>query len=398
VKILFLSRWFPTPADNGSKIRILNLLQGLALEHELTLLSFAEPKDEENVPALKDICRKVVLAPWREFNPKTFRAVLGFGDPRPRSIVDTYSKQMEQRIITELAARPAYDLVIASQLTMASYQAHFGGLPALFEELELAAHFNRYTTARPGLSKLRHWTSWFKLQSYLSRLLSGYKAVTVVSEKEKQIVSRVAPARTPVHVIPNCLDVSNYPATFAKSETPALIFTGSFAYAPNYEAVCFFLEKIFPLVLEKMPQVRLKITGSPAGRVLPAGLLSRQVEHAGYVPDIKPVIGASWVSVVPLLEGGGTRLKILEAMALGTPVVSTRKGAEGLDAQTGQDLFIADSPQEFANSILSLLAEPALRDRFSRNGRRLVEQAYNWKAVMPGFLEIVEQISRSSPG
>jgi polysaccharide biosynthesis protein PslH len=148
-----------------------------------------------------------------------------------------------------------------------------------------------------------------------------------------------------------------------------------------------FVTKVFPTILEQIPDVRLLITGDHAGLPLPA---FSNILLTGYVDDIKPVIASSSISLAPLLRGGGTRLKILEAMALGTPVVATSKGAEGLGAVSGEHLLIADSPEDFACRVMQLLKNPNLHDHISKNGKRFVKEKYNWETAMPHFLQLVE--------
>jgi len=134
--------------------------------------------------------------------------------------------------------------------------------------------------------------------------------------------------------------------------------------------------------------VRLFITGDHAGKSLPP---AGNVTLTGYVDDVRPLVARAWASIVPLRIGGGTRLKILEAMALGTPVVATSKGAEGLEVRHGKHLLIADGPAAFADEVMRLLRDAELRAALAANGRRLVAERYDWATVMPGFLELVEQ-------
>jgi glycosyltransferase involved in cell wall biosynthesis len=169
-----------------------------------------------------------------------------------------------------------------------------------------------------------------------------------------------------------------------------LIFTGAFTYEPNYEAMVWFLEEVFPLVRAKIPEVQLTITGKHANKPLPS---LEYVTLTGFVDDIRPLVARSWVSIVPIWTGGGTRLKILEAMALHTPVVATSKGAEGLDAVIGEDLFVADTAVEFANTLITLLQDEACRQKVAQNAYEFVGQKFNWPVIAPRFLEFVERLT-----
>jgi len=391
MRILFLSRWFPYPTNNGSKLRIYHLLRGLAAHHEVTLLTFA---DEEGVdecpPELCSFCTIAQVVPWKPFKPDSRRARLGFFTLTPRSIVDTYSPVMAHAIEQTIAQQP-FDLVIASQLAMAVYARHFGGVPALFEEVELGVMVEPYRQATSVQSRLRHGLTWFKHRRYLAQVLRHFRACTVASARERQLVEEAVPGYEPIAVIPNCVNLTDYAAVQAKPQLNTLIFTGSFRYFANHEAMVWFLQEVFPRVQAEAPSVELTITGDHANLSLPA---ASNVRLTGFVPDVRPLIAGAWCSIVPIHHGGGTRLKILEAMALGTPVVATTKGAEGLDAEHDVHLLIADTPHAFASAIVRLLQEPDLRQRLTHAACRLVAVQYDWSATLPRFLQLIKQVTQ----
>ena len=172
-----------------------------------------------------------------------------------------------------------------------------------------------------------------------------------------------------------------------------LIYQGALSYSANFDAMHYFLTDIFPHIQAAAPEVSLKITGaSPSARV--AQLPHRAgVSFTGYLPDIHTAVAEAWACVVPLRIGGGTRLKILEALALGTPVISTSKGVEGLDVMHDQQLLIADDPIEFAAQTLRVLRDPALRARLAENGRHLIKSKYNWQLVGDQFNRLIDSLS-----
>jgi polysaccharide biosynthesis protein PslH len=195
-------------------------------------------------------------------------------------------------------------------------------------------------------------------------------------------------------VIPNCIDFDHYLAFTELPKADRLIHTGSLAYRANYEAVVYFLEQIWPRIIAALPEVEFWITGRSAGYPLPPAAEDPRVHLTSYVDDIRPVIAGSAVSVVPLLSGGGTRLKILESLALNTAVVSTTKGAQGLDLCHGEHLLIADTPGEFAQAVLRLLQDEGLRQQLAKQGRELVQRKYNWERVLPKFYHIVNKFDQ----
>ena len=387
MRILFLSGWYPYPPDNGSKIRILNIIKQLATDHEITLLSLAHrpPTDAEH-DAMRAWCHEVRVAPHIAFEPHRLRALLGLISPRPRSFADTYSRPMADLVHAACAAR-RYDLVIASQIQMAPYALLVDGVPRLLEELELTTlHEQAGQGAWPR--RMRYTLTWVKTARFARELLSEFSACTVVSSRERSLVARIAPDCARLAVVPNGVDLAAYAGDFGAPEPNTLIHTGALSYRANYDAVAYLLREIYPLIRRRAP-VTLRITGATDGLDLDALSPRDGAIFTGYLPDIRPAIARSWVSLVPLRIGGGTRLKILEAMALGTPVVATSKGAEGLDVTDGENILLADTPACFANAVLGLLGDPTLRARLAARGRRLVSECYGWDHIGAGLRDVV---------
>ncbi len=394
MRILFLSAWFPYPMNNGSKLRIYNLLRGLASEHEITLLSFADqPEVNPDAAEIRQLCAQVEVVPVRYFDPRSLRARLGFFSPKPRSVIDTFSAEMAACITKTLRARD-YDLIIASQTRMAGYAPYFEDVTAVFEEVEVGILYEDYAQAHSLAQRLRYGLTWAKHRHYLRSLLPFFQACTIVSEPERDLFRRQVAADGPqVVVIPNCLDVTAYRPFFTEPQPGTLVYTGSFSYFPNHEAMVWFINQVLPLVQAEVPEVKLTITGNRAERPLPS---SPHVQHVGFVDDVRPYVAGSWISLAPIWTGGGTRLKILEAMALRTPVVATSKGAEGIEAVPGQHLLIADTPQEFAAAVLRLFHDAALRQYLAENAYQLVCERYDWTAVAPRFLNLINSLHDTS--
>jgi polysaccharide biosynthesis protein PslH len=390
MRILFLSTWFPYPADNGSKIRVYNLLRGLAENHEITLLSFVN--GQNTLPGyreLRTVCSEIHTIPSTHFWPGDIRSWFGLLSSTPRYFKTIYSTEMAQLVHRKISSKK-YDLVVASQLVAASYAPFFQDTPSIFEEVEIGVPYDLYTRAETFPQHLRHKLTWIKHRSYLARILKMFQACTVVSDRENDLLSKTVPEYNSVEVIPNCINLSDYLDPYPPPQPDTLIFSGSFRYSANYDAMTWFVEKVFPIICSQKPNLVLKITGDTAGYSLPA---SRNIVMTGYVDDIRPLIASSWVSLAPLRIGGGTRLKILEAMILGTPVVSTTKGAEGLEVQHGKHILLADDPASFADMVLRLLNSTELRQGIAGQARSLVSEQYSWQSVLPRFMTLVENVS-----
>ena len=393
MRILFLSRWFPYPSDNGSRLRIFNLLKYLSSRCTVDLISFAsEPVTDEGLAAMRKYCERVDVVRYRPFQSTRWTALAGYFSSRPRSVIDTYSVEMQRRVEQVWREQP-YDVVIAGQIDVAPYALALPNVPRVFEEVEVGKFYERYVDERHPLKKMRMGLTWSKTSRYMADLLRGFDGCTVVSEREREYVRQIAPGYQPsrMHVVPNGVDLAR-PTDFGAPQADTLVYSGALTYYANWEAVEFFLREVFHLIRAKRPGVQLTVTGRLDG--VPVDRLPNRdgTVFTGYVDDVRPVVARSWVSIVPLLTGGGTRLKILESLALGTPVVSTSKGAEGLDLVPGRDIVIADEPANFANAVLCVLRDADLRETLSRNGRRAVTR-YDWQVIGPEFCNFVQEIA-----
>ncbi len=387
MKILFLSRWYPWPADNGARLRVLNLIKALARRHEVLLVSFADgPVAPEALAAMRQWCASVATVTYRGFRPGGARALLGFFDRRPRSVVDTYNVALR-----DAAVRVGrVDLALASEIDMVPYALAADARRRVLEELEVGAIAGATAHANGARAKLRTGLTWWKLARYVRGTLKRFDACTVVSAAERDLAVGLAPAGYPIEVLPNGVDIAAMRAVTATPTPDTLIYAGALTYHANYDAVAYFLEAIHPLIRERCPEVRLTVTGRTDGVDLGRLLPHPGVRFSGYLDDVRPTVAGAWLSVVPLRVGGGTRLKILESLALGTPVVATRKGAEGLDLVDGRDVLLADTPAAFAEAAVRVLRDPALRARLADAGR-IAASRYDWGMIGDRLLTLIDR-------
>ncbi|MFV2044123.1 MAG: glycosyltransferase [Anaerolineales bacterium] len=387
MRILFMSAWYPDPPNNGSKLRIYNLLRGLSKEHNVSLLAFSGQDPGIRSTKLNALCSEVHVIPKRSFNPLSVRATLGFFGSRPRAIADTYAPDMALQIHRQIESNPP-DLLLASQWQMAAYWQSFGSVPAIFEEAEAGIFEAKIEAARTPLHRLRHRLSILKLRYYSRDLLPRFRVCTVVSTVEEMRLRRLAPQYHAIEVIPNGVDLAAYRDVCGAPVSNTLVFTGSLRYFANYDAMVWFLDRVFPKIKTRVPDARLVIVGDHANRALP---LDDDIILTGLVDDIRPLVASSSVSIAPIRLGGGTRLKILEAMALRSPVVATSIGAEGLDAEHDEHLLIADTPEAYAEAVIRVLGDARLRRRLSSNAHQLVRENYDWPVILPRFLSLLER-------
>ena len=393
MRVLFISTWFPYPPDNGSRIRAYNLIRALAAEHEVHLVSLLQDDSRrEDAARLGDICRVVSLHESRWFKAGTLRSLAGFFSTRPRSYVDTYDPEIA-RAVRAAIEEVSPDVLVASQIGSMVYVPAGSPVPVVFEELEIGSMLRRINAGRLS-ARMRARLTFAKHRRLVRELLAKADAFTCVSAEELDLASEsfrslLAPAIRGA-VVPNGVDTDHHTNGARAPEEGALVYNGALTYRANLDAVRHFARAIYPILRSSCPNVRLRVTGRCAGVDL-AGLDGCPgIELTGYVEDIRTVLNRSSACVIPLREGGGSRLKILEAMAAGVPVVSTSVGAEGLDLENGRHALIADSPADFAGAVDRVLRDADLAGRLSREARELVERQYDWSSIGRLFVDVVE--------
>lgn len=398
MRILFLSTWFPYPPDNGAKIRVYHLLRALNSKHDVTLVSFAfGTARPEETNQMSELCIEYEIVRNDPHRRGMFSSVLRYLSPVP--IVTRPVPEMT-RAVQRMLLRKAFDAVIASTVGMARYALmRHAPLTKILEDHNSSSRqmFDRYHDQTSRIQQWRTWVSWQKARYNESRLLPQFDLCTMVSEQDKESASQVLPeSGTRIEVVPNGVDCQYNRPGLARTVPATLIFNGALTYSANYDAMQYFLADIYPLIKREVPDISLTITGAAQDVKLSGLPLDASVRLSGYVDDIRTTVAKSDICVVPLRHGGGTRLKILEAMALGVPVVATSKGAEGLAAVDHEHILLADSPADFAARVTELTADPAMRLRLITNARRLVESRYDWTQIGADFTRLIEDTVRAT--
>jgi polysaccharide biosynthesis protein PslH len=397
MRILALSTWWPEPADNGSRMRIMHLLRALCSRHEVHLIAFTQgPAGNAQRDELRRICASVT-AIERPGRPLTLGdRVQSLFVAEPASVRATWSTAFTTAV-EQTAAQIQPDLVLALQIDTAPYARRLAPAPLVLEELELGHIFEYYRHQRDPRLRLRYLLTALQHRRYVSALLRDFAAVTVVSAHEAALVRHLVGRQAlDIAVIPNGADVAGSATYTYQPEPDTLIYPGALSYDANLDAARYFIAEILPLIRKERPNATLRITGRHTAEQRAALGAADGVAFTGYIDDIRALIARSAVEVVPLRQGGGTRLKILEALAVGTPVVSTSKGVEGLELEPGRHLLVGDTPQAFAAHTLDLLRNAELRARISADGRRAVAEHYDWQAIGARFVDFVEVIGSKS--
>jgi len=395
MKILFLTPELPYPPDRGASIRSFNLIKNLASRHEIHLLSFSSKEsDLAEARPLLDLCSQIetLHPPHRSTLQRLLPTLFS---PLPDMALRLPLSEFEAKL-KALLQEEGFDLVQVEAIEMARY------IPAviashrpprlIFDDLN-AEYLLQKRAFETDLRHLR-WLGalysliqWRKLRRYEAWACRRANQVVAVSEADKEALRCLVPG-LPVSVVPNGVDTQYYQP--AEGETDgSLVFTGKMDFRPNVDGVLWFFERVWPLVKARLPQARLLVVGrNPSPRLSPL-LQDPQVTVTGFVPDVRPYIAGANVYLVPLRMGGGTRLKVLEAMAMGKVIVSTSLGCEGIKT-TGQELVIADNPSDFARLVIDLWGDEKRRRSLAVAARRLAKE-YDWKVITPLLEEVYEK-------
>ena len=383
MKILFLSPTVPFPLTDGGRIRVFNLLKQIAQKSEVTLLALeTQPTDADGVVELQALGIEVHLVPNAPtLPPVSFSTLLKAFFKRQPITVARYDVPAYRRKLRTLLANETFDLVHYEMFHVAQFHTETD-LPSVLSQQNVdSAIWRRLCseTANP-FYKFAYWTQQLAFQHYERVLSPKFDAVTCTSDIDAAVFEQYC-STDAIEIIPNGVDITHYQPDFAAEAPAHLIYIGSMDWYPNEDAVAFFTDEVFPRIQEKVPDVKFSIVGgNPSGRV--QKLVERDgIVVTGRVPEIKPYFAEATVFVVPLRIGSGTRLKILEALAMGKAIVSTSVGAEGLDLKNGEEIFIADEPDAFADAVTRLLTDEQLRRRIGENGRARVEQDYDWRRI-----------------
>jgi glycosyltransferase involved in cell wall biosynthesis len=387
MKLLFLSPFLPSPPRSGAPRRIHGLLTELARRHEVSMLAFTAPGDdtEEALEATRQYCAEVVTVE----NARLDRA-LDRKRKRAIQIRSLFSPQSYERLIhhdpafqralDRLTARGEYDVITTEFAQMACYS-----LPRtarlVLDEHNIEYDILRRTAAaeRSPVRKLYNRVNYLKLRREEQAAWQRFDGITLTSQRDERMLRRDAPhARTAV--IPNGVDTDYFGSSAQPTEPGAILFFGAINYYPNTDGLLFFLDEVFPGVKREHPNARLYIVGQlpPPSITERAG---KDVIVTGLVEDLRPYLERATVVIAPLRIGGGTRLKIVEAMAGGKPVVSTRIGAEGLEVSDGGDILLADRAEDFARAVGRVLGDVALARRLGEAARHSAVSRYTWRAA-----------------
>lgn len=394
MKLLFLSITVPFPATDGGRLRVLNLLKQIAQRNRVTFLALeTQPTDGEGIEYLQSLGIKAHLVSSSSRLPIInlrcgSQAVL----KRKPLTVARYDVPAFRQTFHSMLETGSFNLIHYEMFHTGQYHLETNA-KSLLSLQNVDSHIwrrLREQTSNP-LRGCLFRTQERAFRRYERTMSNRFDLVACTSEIDRELMEGICPGLS-ADVIPNGVDTELYQPNHEVEEETTIIFTGSMDWFPNEDAAIYFIDEILPAIQIKRPNLKFYVVGQfPSERLKRYGNRPGVVV-TGRVDDVKPYIARATVYVVPLRIGGGTRLKILEALAMGKAVVSTSVGAEGLNLTVGDEIVVADDSTQFADGVIQLMEDKSKRRKLGENGRRRVEAIYDWRRIgekLQGLYEAV---------
>jgi polysaccharide biosynthesis protein PslH len=404
MRILWLSAGLLLPLDKGGKLRTWHLMRHLAERHHVTFLSYVDPSQPKaDSDGMSEVCGELHTIPRRDVEKGSVGFVLDAARHVLQSLpyaVGKYKSEAYANRLQGLLASGDYDLVVSDFLPpMVNLPERLPCPLVLFTHNVEAEIWRRHAETAPSrLRKRLLGQQWQRMLQFEGQAVRRADLVLAVSDTDAATLQQLyGPLRRPAHVVPTGVDTTYFAPVETTVRPRHLVFTGSMDWLPNEDGMLFFVRDVLPRIRQDEPSATLSIVGrAPTPAVARLGS-EHGIEVTGRVPDVRPHVAAAAVYIVPLRIGGGTRLKIFEAMAMGKAVVSTTVGAEGLPVDSGLHLLIADEPQDFANAVVRLFRNQTERARLGDAARHLVVEQYDWAAVSGHLEEALDRAAHERP-
>lgn len=392
MKILWLKTELLHPVDKGGKIRTYHLLKQLKADHHVTYLTLddgAAPADA--AASASEYCHDLIRIPHltrAKFSAGFYAELaLNLASSLPYAI-RKYKSDAMTRAITEATAKDRFDVVICDFLAPAvNLPAGLRTPVVLFQHNVEAEIWRRhYEVQSNAAKKLYLYRQWRKMQRFEREACHRVDSVIAVSEADARMMERDYGVAK-VYDIPTGVDVDFFRPTGTVQVRPnSLVFTGSMDWLPNEDAINYFTQQILPLIRNSIADVSLTVVGrNPSRGLVELAKREPSIIVTGRVDDVRPHMESAAAYIVPLRIGGGTRLKIYEALAMEKPTISTTVGAEGLDIKNAEDILLADTPEDFANTVVRVLKDQSFARAVGTRGAQTVRERYGWKQVAAEF-------------
>ena len=419
--ILFLTQIVPYPPDSGPKVKTWHVLRHLVERgHRVTLSSFIRPEEEASIETLRELCHAVYTVPIHRSRPADLVYWLRSLITGRPFLIERDDLRAMHELVQRILAAEAIDAIHADQLTMTQFALRASrGSNRLDQKSPSSTYvspaliFDAHNAVWTIVERMRQNAPWFlkpvlaletkRIKHYEGYIVRKFDHTLAVTETDRRALLEAAssnfngskPASIEIPVIPIAVDTGQLQPISRFPGSVNILTLGTLHYPPNADGIRWFVREVLPLIQKQVPEATLTIVGKnpPKDFLERASQEPQSIHVTGYVPELAPHIEKAALMVVPVRAGGGMRVRILEAFAHAIPVVTTTIGLEGIDAQPGEDVLVADSPADFAGAVTRLLRDDSLQFRLAANGRRLAEQRYDWRVVLKEMDDIHKRIA-----
>jgi glycosyltransferase involved in cell wall biosynthesis len=400
-KILIACKEFPHEKVIGGPIIIYNRLKYLAKNHTVALTAFSKPGDEKHIPSVQPFCHDLRLVPIPPKRSLVKTAADFFASSTPHYFLRVHGSEAMAKTIGDMVKKDRYDFVIAEYSVMGQFLHKNPHLPPVrrimsVHECYYVARLKSFRHHNLGLDKLKEAINLKGLKKYEFEMYLNADKVLALTPQGKDELLEICPDLD-ISVVPHGVDVEAFGFSPQAEEEKSLVFLGNYLHYPNVDAVLYFHAEIWPYLKKIQQDLKLYVVGQSPPPEITRLTSDESIVVTGTVDDVTPYLRRGKVFICPVRLGGGFRGKILEAMALGRPVVSTRLGAEGIPASSGENIILADNPEDFVKGIRDLIEDPDLYRKIQINARKLMEDNYAWEKGVARLEAVLEDMITKPP-
>lgn len=395
MKVLFVTTlFFSCPPKDGSSIRTFNLIKHLSKNNDMVLICIKEKgKPKDDLSELKRYCSQIIILDF-EKPKKIMNYLFNVFSFKPFFVWRKHDKRI-QKIVDKTVKENQFDLIHVDGLAGAQFALAYCDMPKIIDARDAIwlSHNRQMRNKTNVLLKMYYWLKLFRLKKYELKIYAKFDRVVFISKVDEQTIFSLSNGKLDnLATIPFGIDIPEIKSNKHSTKPLSLVFTGNMPYFPNIDAMLYFCKDIFPIVKKEFPDLRLYIVGKNPGPEILKLSEPNDIMVTGEVEDIRVWLEKAAIFVCPLRYGSGMKIKILEAMAMAKPIVSTSVGVEGIKIKNGENIIIADNSTSFASKTIELLRNENLRNHIGENGRKLVEKEYRWEKASSEFNNLYSEV------
>ena len=401
MRILITCKEFPHAKVIGGPIIIYNRLKYLSKNHLVSLAAFFREEERKYIPSVEPFCHNLKLVPFPPRRP-FWKNVWDFlFSPIPPYFLKNHGSRQMAKEIASMVRKDSYDFVIAEYSVMGQYIHNNPDLPPVrriisVHECYYLARLKAYHYHKWGLNKIQEAINLKGLKKYEFEMYRRADKVLTLTPEGKRKLLAICP-ELDISVVPHGVDVEYFSFTPLDESEKSIVFVGNYLHYPNVDAILYFHSKIWPQIKSQLPDIKFYIVGQSPPPEVEHLSQDPNIVVTGKVADVRPYLIKGRLFICPVRLGGGFRGKILEAMSIGRPVVSSSLGAEGIPAIHRENILIADRPYEFAKAVVELIQNPDLAEKLRKSARRLVVDKYAWEKGVQVLEGILEEMMKKPP-